>query len=712
MKNHNKHIERDESGKWKNTDLFSPAAVYYNKYGHYPHPNEMKRDFLTKEQILYWGEEHDRCINGYEVDGYKITGLYYFYLNYFPMMGLGEKELKKNTIRKGTQSKKLSFPKFYDVDYDYFWHLEIAKNGIGKEELDRLNLNINSVQRDEDGGVTGGKDMVVLKARRKGHSYKTACLALYYWTFEQHSMTAICAVNDRFSGENYDKIQTAQEFLLGTIFYRRKGRDTKGEMEAFFKEKNELGEDITKGMKSKIKTITFHNNPDALRGFSPALIIYEEAGKFNNLNLAHAININSIHQGSIKTGTAIMFGTGGDMTGKGIESLCHYFYSPHKHNMLSFHNKWEIGNESEVIGYFHPATYGADGCVDEHGNSKIDVALEYRSQEINIKPTEAEKISYIAENPLTPKDAFLSNAENIFPIKLLLDSHNKVKEDFKKAKCVELYRGDNDIVHARVIRHQIAKPITDISEKNGNGCVVIYATPPAKPPPNRYIIGYDPFQSETGESLGASIVYRLSLDPSKITPSNDLSYIDTGEVVAEYIGRPSTSNIYLKNLILLSNYYNAKVVQEKNVDMKPQLDLLGHSYILMEAKFSKYFHPDKSKKHVNTRGVHVDNNVKEKLIQLTNDWLRHPRGSGDNEKSKKRNLHFLRSPRLIHELIHYSYKGNFDACSSFFMVMAGLKTLEVENPARRNTVLQDIFHHSMQIQRKKRNNQALHGVYY
>ena len=62
---------------FKNTERFSPAAAAFLRQGYYT-------DALagTKEYYEFWDRERDRCLYGFELDGVRITGYHYFYLNY------------------------------------------------------------------------------------------------------------------------------------------------------------------------------------------------------------------------------------------------------------------------------------------------------------------------------------------------------------------------------------------------------------------------------------------------------------------------------------------------------------------------------------------------------------------------------------------------------------------------------------------------------
>ena len=143
----------------------------------------------------YWEEQLRRCIEGYEVDGHKITGHHYAYLN-FTQIEIVEEGDEDSTAA----SKYVKNPDFWDGDYDYYWAIDIAKNGLftkealatSQEEKDwyktlttpeeraeakqavlrRLNLNVIP----HPDYLDGGNHIIVGKSRRKGYSYKNAAI--------------------------------------------------------------------------------------------------------------------------------------------------------------------------------------------------------------------------------------------------------------------------------------------------------------------------------------------------------------------------------------------------------------------------------------------------------------------------------------------------------------------------------------------------------
>jgi hypothetical protein len=98
--------------KLKDTHLFAMAATHYIEHGFYT-------DALpgTKQYYEYWDAEQERCLHGHEVNGVKISGFHYFYLNYCPIDRIVDEEQPDGEI---VSRRDRSFPAFYDGDYEYF----------------------------------------------------------------------------------------------------------------------------------------------------------------------------------------------------------------------------------------------------------------------------------------------------------------------------------------------------------------------------------------------------------------------------------------------------------------------------------------------------------------------------------------------------------------------------------------------------------------
>jgi len=135
---------RDSNGRWLNSDVFREEAIKFIENGTYC-PFHMG----TPDWFSYWEEQLKRCIEGYEVNGHKITGHHYFYLNFTQIQ-----IVERATDDESSVANKITRnPDFWDGDYDYFWSLEIARNGLFSSEsqvpsTERERKNYNSIQKD------------------------------------------------------------------------------------------------------------------------------------------------------------------------------------------------------------------------------------------------------------------------------------------------------------------------------------------------------------------------------------------------------------------------------------------------------------------------------------------------------------------------------------------------------------------------------------
>ena len=61
-----------------------------------------------------------RCVNGYEVNGYRITGDNYYWLNFY--------RLKDSDVdAKAGAGRDVGFPTFFVFQYEYFHYVEMCE---------------------------------------------------------------------------------------------------------------------------------------------------------------------------------------------------------------------------------------------------------------------------------------------------------------------------------------------------------------------------------------------------------------------------------------------------------------------------------------------------------------------------------------------------------------------------------------------------------
>ncbi len=154
--------------KFKSTWKFREAAIHYEKHKCYTF--HIAGTFSYYE---FWDEEKRRCTEGLVVDGVRVTGYHYFYLNYCPIIQV--RALSSNDgLKKQAAERFEGFPKFWDLDWIYFTCLDIAEYGISLEDYNKLPLELNLVL--EDDNLSGGRHLLFLKPRGVGASWKGACM--------------------------------------------------------------------------------------------------------------------------------------------------------------------------------------------------------------------------------------------------------------------------------------------------------------------------------------------------------------------------------------------------------------------------------------------------------------------------------------------------------------------------------------------------------
>lgn len=278
------------------SSLFRPAALAFEKS-----EREVKGTGLdpyytsalegTNAYKEFWEEERKRCLQGYEpiVDGepcgVRISGEFYFYLNY---CRIGKAVKNEDT---GEDTEQLAFPDFTSMDYYWFNELEAAENPPeGKQK----------------------ENLIMAKARRKGWSYKNAAGAVWKYSFFKNSRVIIAAEFGDKARQTFDMCLNMIDFLNQYTEFRspwthRKTGNNKCLIRSGVEvEKN--GRKFTKGKKSIIETISFHNKPDAAAGIGATRILLEEAGQITNLKKAWKFTEPTLRSGKIRKGICVCFG--------------------------------------------------------------------------------------------------------------------------------------------------------------------------------------------------------------------------------------------------------------------------------------------------------------------------------------------------------------------------------------------------------------------
>lgn len=638
-----------------NSKEFSYLAEYYDKNGMYTNipPG-------TIQYIDFWKDVREKCINGFTNSaGIKITGQHFWYLNFCPI--LGEKMGRKSKI----------FPKFVDLDYEYFHMAEYCK----------LNQ----------------KSLVAVKGRRQGWSYKAAAICTHEFYFYPDSKAVIGAFFSSFSLNTMAMVVDNSNFInTYTEFRKQRNPDLKDFIKARY-QADIGGVKVWKGYQSEVRAISFKDNPTAAVGLSASWLVLDEAGVFNNITDTYGYTEPLIKDGSTYTGVALVFGSSGDMD-SGSKYFYEMFTNPGKYNMLEFEDPFNPGG---IIGFFSSAAKGRWGLclnpksphykqpmVDENGNSNLQAAIddiEYLREKAK-KGLDPKAIHNVTTQfPLSWKEAFLRNKGNVFGSPEMLEWLGQLENIPSlrgQAQRGELYFGEENKVQWRPNDELIY--ITDFplkkDPKSGenfstNGCAVIWEHPEkhenGEIPNYLYIAGCDPYDQDKSESgsLGSFFVYKRFYRADK---THDI-------IVAEYTSRPNTAEEFYEVCRKLCLYYNAKVLYENQLKgLKVYFEQKNALYLMYEQPgiIKDIVKDSKVQRgygiHMN-RGSNGSNGIKDQCELYLKKWLYEEIEDIDGKKILR--FHTIKSIGLLKELIAYDREINTDRVIALMLCI--LQTYEL-----------------------------------
>lgn len=681
---------RNPNGIWINTELFREAGNHFIKYGYY-----CADPWGSPAWYDYWKEERRRCLQGYSIGGASIPGEYYFYLNYCPIQ-------KSEKIGNGIGHKISGFPDFWDGDYNYFWIREIARNGIltnnqnlSPEEKERI-YNLEPKEREKklveilngiglmfkivpsiekDGirvdNLLGGRDVIVLKSRRKGFSFKNASVGVNNFFHRPGKYTMLMAYDKKYlypkgifgMSMSYINFINKHTAWKAPSDYVRKQDHIRNSYKSY-----QSGVEVEQGFMSEIQAITFKDNPQAGVGKDCFDIIGEEVGAWGvpgGLKETVASMMPSVTDGDLRTGMMTLFGTANDIE-KGTVDFADMFENPESFTFLPFYDIWGE-NESKKEGFFFPVQLNLIGHYDEQGNSNLESAkqaelLERKKREIG-GATSTQMLQRMREFPLNSAEALTSVSYNSFPVAELKVQLEKVKANgwqFTKGTPVEM-KYEEGIVTAKPILDKSVEPI--ISYKNLpldlRGCPVIYEYPIPNAPKGLYKIGYDPIDQESGTSLAGIIVYKgVHIG----TTTHDIP-------VAEYIGRFEDPDDIDRMAEMFADFYNTVIMHENMVTgVKNYFRRIKRLHLLAVQPDTVISKNVKASKVARVYGCHMNIQLKDAGERYVKTWLLSVLDYDENG-NPVRVIDRIYSIRLLEELIAYSRRGNFDLVSSLFMCM-------------------------------------------
>ena len=635
----------DFNKKILNSDKFRQAAIFFQEHGCYTLAPKGTTDYAK-----YWDEETNRCLYGYTApDGDSISGYNYFYLNYSPIMKLQEVEYTDRFGDKRMRRERIfGFPRFWDYDYYYFNAIEEAEQQ--------------------------GKHMVNLKCRQRGYSFKGASMLVRNYELIPGSKNFAVASEQKFLiGDGIlTKAWQIMDFIdKNTAWSKQRLTSTRMERVSGFKITDEFGKQTEQGYLSSITGITLKNDPERLRGTRGKLVLFEEGGKFPNLETAWRVEQPAVEtDDGVAFGLMIAFGTGGS-EGSSFDGLKNLFYHPEAFNCLSFPNIWDDGQGDTKCGFFVPAwsnmestdENGQQRFMDKDGNSLKDKAIEELiAQRNKVKDGGASQTSidrFISERPLKPQEAVLELGKNIFPRKLLMNQLTRIRtnEKIRNMKhVVDLMWDGNGGVKAEEKKSGDITTYHLKKDDKPHGSVVIWEYPVKDPPYGLYIAGADPYDHDESftNSLGSTFIFKR---------------VKAGEawndvIVAEYSGRPDTAEQYYENVRKLLIFYNARLLFEnERKGIYPYFTNKHCDYLLADQPDKVISEIFKDSKVQRRKGCHMTKSIRAYGEGLILEWLM------DEFEPGRPNLERIYSEPLLEELIENDGVKNVDRVIALCMTM-------------------------------------------
>ena len=431
------------------------GKIKFDPQKYRPVPNNGHPD-LNVDSVAYqeyWSKEMDRCINGFKPKGMKkISGKYYFYLNYYRILG--------NDGTSGNR-KTLIHPWYRSMDHEYFDTIELCK-----EE---------------------GKGMIVIKARDKGFSYMNSGAVAHEYTFFPFNDVGVAAGLQVTADAFFDKTRKGLNGIHPN-FKHSVLKDTDGIMRSGYKQKNKDGKWEIGGYQSNIICRTM-DNPEVFKGERVSLMVFEEAGEFKKLKNAYMSSKACFMDGDIQFGVPIVGGTGGDIS-KASKDFMDMYYSADAYNLIPVF----IPASKAYYGFFDIKT----GEEDEEGARKK--LIQDREDIQKSGDNEAYNL-HIQNYPLTIEEAFLNTHSARFDISLLNAQRSRIlsSKDYRS----QIQRGYLDWELGEI------EPIVKWRpHPNGPYKILMHPEPDYKNLDIGGIDSYDQDEAGASDSLGSAIIYR------------------------------------------------------------------------------------------------------------------------------------------------------------------------------------------------------------
>ncbi len=692
--------------KFKDVSTFVAPSNYFRDHKTYTFYSEGTMGYEN-----YWDELEEKVENGFETEGVRITGSYFFAINFGRFQVLPVDKDGNQLSKK----KKWEFLRFLDHQYYMMHELEeCALSGI-YQTWQQYKDWFPEADREEFEDLTL-QSFVLAKGRRKGW---TALIAIGLlnrsFTFVESSVNILAAYEKNHYGPMLKAIHNTKNWLNKQTPWVRV-TDIKGTRDNFISGINVIDENgikVQEGYQSEVKAETFKDNPFKGIGETATIINVEEAGKFNKLIETFPVSIEPlIRDGEQKTGFAVIGGTAGDMESGGSMGLSLMIHNPDAYGCKVYENIYEEVPPLTDCGWFIDDMWYLPKRVskkeilslndsdrtkellskikgthielsDRFGNSFRYFAEMILDQKRD-KTRRADSVAYqkfITQQPKYLSEAFLLDESSPFDTALAKEARGQLANAKIGAEPGTFIKGQDGKIKWKKDFSLNPVDTYPYNKDNKSGCWVMYnqrveetfthkddngkEISKQEVLPWRYIAGCDPIDWGSGESSSDG-AKKHSLAASYIIDTR------TRNIVAEYVGRPRTSEDYFEQLWRGLEYYNALLLYENNLKglfsyfkMKNKLYLLAY-----EPNSLKDTHGYKPNNRV--KGFHATAGANNYAREAIHRWSLEDVliGQGeDGEPIYVPRMRVLPSLGLLDEIIRWNSQMNFDRVSGLGAAM-------------------------------------------
>lgn len=571
----------------------------------------------------FWDEQDERCLNGYRPRPFmpKISPVHYFYLN----------NCNIELLEPGATRKSMGAPFYRELDRRLFDEYEQARGKYG---------------------------LIVGKPRRVGLSWFGSALSTYELLFYIGNRIGVAAGQDDKAQDFYEKVQ----YLLDNIRVEyRAGISVRNSDEIRLSYKyRENKQDIEEGIKSSMYMKTMYAKPTGFEGKSLSLVIFEEAGLFEDLIAAYKSTEPCFKEGSIQFGTPIVYGTGGDIE-KGSKGYRTLWHNPNKYNLKKI---------------FVSATdyYPGDGVPDKETGKKIsffdfktgrtnkEAALEHILREREEKQGSEGYVKHIQSYPIKESDIFIKNSggllnrQKLNAQKARLDdcpykiTQGRLDWETNDPTTIKLIARAKNLKERDKIHFSRGSKLVFVEDEYGPIKKLLDPIDHSRYPYNPDIIGCDSYDDDVIEgtgSLGATIVYRCFYSPTK--------EFDVPIAYMRDRGTSDNDDEFYSNTFRLAVYYDTEIlIEHTKIAIKNYiLDLEGEQHL--KARPDLEAHGYKSRA-VNDYGFKMPNQYAMKFItRLLKQEVNH-------------NFNKIWFEEILDDLIEFGDE-NADLASAYAMVL-------------------------------------------